>query len=42
MTGHDGTPGEAVGAATEWTLTEAMHNPLLKAVLTDDTGGPMF
>ena len=37
--GHEGSPGEAVGAATEWTLTEAAGNPLLKAVLTDDTGG---
>lgn len=36
--GHEGTPGEAVGAACEWTLTEAASNPLLKAVLTDDTG----
>ena len=35
--GHEGTPGEAVGAACEWTLTEAAGNPLLKAVLTDDT-----
>lgn len=39
MSGHEGSPGEAVGAATEWTLTEAAQNPLLKAVLTDDTGG---
>ena len=38
MTGHEGTPGEAVGAATEYTLTAAGSNPLLKAVLTDDTG----
>src|SRR5688572_21704983 len=37
--GHEGSPGEAVGAATEWTLTEAAQNPLLKAVLTDDTSG---
>ena len=36
-TGHEGTPAEAVAAATEWTLTEAADNPLLKAVLTDDT-----
>lgn len=39
MVGHDGSPGEAVGAATEFTLTEAASNPLLKAVLTDDSGG---
>ena len=39
MTGHEGTPGEAVAAATQYTLTEAAGNPLLKAVLTDDTGG---
>jgi AcrR family transcriptional regulator len=38
MVGHEGTPGEAVGAATEFTLAEAAANPLLKAVLTDDTG----
>jgi hypothetical protein len=37
--GHEGTPGEAVGASTEFTLTEAASNPLLKAVLTDDSGG---
>ena len=39
MVGHDGSPGEAVGAATAFTLTEAASNPLLKAVLTDDSGG---
>ena len=39
MAGHEGSPGEAVGAATEFTLTEAGSNPLLKAVLTDDSGG---
>ena len=38
MAGHEGRPGEAVGAATQWTLTEAAQNPLLKAVLTDDSG----
>ena len=37
--GHDGSPVEAVAAATVWTLEEAEHNPLLKAVLTDDQGG---
>lgn len=37
-TGHEGSPGEALGAACQWTLTEAASNPLLKAVLTDDTG----
>ena len=36
--GHEGSPGEAVGASCEWTLTEAAGNPLLKAVLTDDSG----
>ncbi len=39
MVGHEGSPGEAVGAATEFTLREATSNPLLKAVLTDDSGG---
>jgi AcrR family transcriptional regulator len=39
MVGHEGSPGEAVAAATEYTLTEAGSNPLLKAVLTDDSGG---
>ena len=38
MRRHEGSPGEAVGAATEYTLTVAGGNPLLKAVLTDDTG----
>ena len=37
--GHDGTPVEAITAATVWTLEEAGRNPLLKAVLTDDVGG---
>lgn len=36
---HEGSPAEAVGAATEYTLREATGNPLLKAVLTDDAGG---
>ncbi len=35
---HGGSPAEAVGAATEYTLREAAANPLLKAVLTDDAG----
>ena len=39
MVGHEGSPGEAVAAATEFTLTEAASNPLVKAVLTDDSGG---
>jgi AcrR family transcriptional regulator len=30
-------PAAAVAAATEWTIREASNNPLLKAVLTDDT-----
>jgi AcrR family transcriptional regulator len=37
--GHDGSPAEAISAATVWTLEEAGRNPLLKAVLTDDHGG---
>lgn len=37
--GHDGSPAEAITAATVWTLEEAARNPLLKAVLTDDVGG---
>jgi AcrR family transcriptional regulator len=39
IAGHDGTPSEAITAATVWTLEEAARNPLLKAVLTDDEGG---
>lgn len=39
IAGHDGSPVEAVTAATVWTLEEAARNPLLKAVLTDDVGG---
>lgn len=39
IAGHDGSPVEAVTAATVWTLEEAARNPLLKAVLTDDQGG---
>jgi AcrR family transcriptional regulator len=37
--GHEGSPAEAIAAATVWTLEEAGRNPLLKAVLTDDQGG---
>jgi AcrR family transcriptional regulator len=37
--GHDGSPVQAITAATVWTLEEAARNPLLKAVLTDDVGG---
>src|SRR6476469_4348381 len=36
LTGHEGTPAEAVAASTEWTLRIAREDPLLKAVLTDD------
>ncbi|MBC7680645.1 MAG: TetR family transcriptional regulator [Pseudorhodobacter sp.] len=36
--GHEGTPAQAVAAAMLWTLQEAARNPLLKAVLTEDTG----
>jgi AcrR family transcriptional regulator len=38
MVDHAGSPAEAIGAATEFTLREASSNPLLKAVLTDDAG----
>jgi AcrR family transcriptional regulator len=34
---HPDAPVSAVAAATEWTVREASNNPLLKAVLTDDT-----
>jgi AcrR family transcriptional regulator len=34
---HPDAPVDAVAAATEWTIREASDNPLLKAVLTDDT-----
>jgi AcrR family transcriptional regulator len=34
---HPTAPGDAVAAAAEWTFREASNNPLLKAVLTDDT-----
>jgi AcrR family transcriptional regulator len=34
---HPGRPVDAVAAATEWTIRTASDNPLLKAVLTDDT-----
>jgi len=37
--GHEGSPGAALGASTEFTLREAASNPLLKAVLTDDSSG---
>ena len=37
--GHDTSPAEAVGASVAYTLTAAADNPLLKAVLTDDTSG---
>jgi AcrR family transcriptional regulator len=36
LTGHEGTPSEAVAASTEWTLRVAREDPLIKAVLTDD------
>ncbi len=38
LTGSEGTPAEAVAAGTRYTLTAAAENPLLKAVLTDDSG----
>lgn len=34
---HPDAPVAAIAAATEWTIREAADNPLLKAVLTDDT-----
>jgi AcrR family transcriptional regulator len=34
---HPDQPVAAVAAATEWTIHEAANNPLLKAILTDDT-----
>jgi AcrR family transcriptional regulator len=34
---HPDGPTTAVAGATEWTIREASNNPLLKAVLTDDT-----
>lgn len=37
--GLEGSPAEAVASAAAFTLTAAADNPLLKAVLTDDTGG---
>jgi AcrR family transcriptional regulator len=37
LTGHTGTPAEAVGVAVATTLGLAADNPLVKAVLTDDT-----
>jgi len=37
--GHDASPAQAVHASTEYTLRAAADNPLLKAVLTHDTGG---
>jgi AcrR family transcriptional regulator len=36
LTGHEGTPSEAIAASTEWTLRVAREDPLIKAVLTDD------
>lgn len=35
---HEGSPAEAVGEAVLWGLREASDNPLVKAILTDDTG----
>ena len=37
--GHDDTPGQAIAAAAAYTFETAAANPLLKTVLTDDTGG---
>jgi AcrR family transcriptional regulator len=36
LTGHEGSPAEAIAASTEWTLRVAREDPLIKAVLTDD------
>jgi AcrR family transcriptional regulator len=38
LTGSEGSPAEAVAAGARYTLTAAAENPLLKAVLTDDSG----
>src|SRR5919112_1481937 len=38
LTGHEGTPSEAIAASTEWTLRVAREDPLIKAVLTDASG----
>ena len=38
LTGRESSPAEAVAAGALYTLTAAAENPLLKAVLTDDTG----
>jgi AcrR family transcriptional regulator len=38
LTGSEGSPAEVVAAGALYTLTAAAQNPLLKAVLTDDTG----
>lgn len=35
---HEGSPAEAVGEAVLWGLREASDNPLVKAILIDDTG----
>ena len=37
--GHEGSPAEAIAASTAFTQAAAADNPLLKAVLTDDTSG---
>ena len=37
LTGHEGSPAEAVAASTEWTLRVAREDPLIKAVLTDES-----
>jgi AcrR family transcriptional regulator len=37
LTGHEGSPAEAVGVSVAAALRLAADNPLVKAVLTDDT-----
>lgn len=37
LTGHEGSPAAAVGVSVEAALRLAADNPLVKAVLTDDT-----
>ena len=42
LTGHEGSPAEAIAAATEWALRVARQDPLIKAVLTDSGGGGLL
>ena len=42
LTGHEGTPSEAIAASTEWALRVAREDPLIKAALTDDSAGGLL